>query len=62
MESMMLMICLIVVTAAAYYMGKQDGEKAAPSDETWADVQKYEIDKRFAHMRWMAEREHHDNL
>lgn len=52
-------IFLIVMTALciiAYYMGRNDGANTQPSEEMFERLKKYEIDKRFEHMRWTAER------
>lgn len=50
------LIALCITHAVAYTMGKNDGREEIHSDEAWEAVEKYEIDKRFEHLRWMAER------
>jgi len=41
----------------AYCIGKGDGQcQAAQHEEAWEATRKYEIDKRFEHLRWLEER------
>ena len=55
------LIALCITHAAVYCMGKNDGLTQLPDEDAWITVEKYEIDKRFEHMRWLEERKnHHD--
>ena len=56
------LVCLLITHIVAYCIGKGDGKSECPqTDDAWVEVEKYEIDKRFEHMRWLAERkEKHD--
>lgn len=57
MDSWVWLFCLIITHCVAYYMGRSDGqEKTGPSDEAWVEVQKYEIDKKYAFAGWLEER------
>ena len=55
--------CLLITHVVAYCIGKNDGKSESPqTDDAWVEVEKYEIDKRFEHMRWVKEREtNHDS-
>lgn len=51
-------VCLAITHIVAYYIGKGDGRCESGLDvEAFEAVKKYEIDKRFEHMRWVKERE-----
>lgn len=50
------LIALCISHIAVYYMGRHDGGIHEPSEEAWVMVEKYELDKRFEHMRWIEER------
>lgn len=51
------MVCLLILLIVAYFIGRGDGRcEAAQHEEAWEAVQKYEIDKRFEHLRWLEER------
>ena len=50
------LIALLVTHICAYCMGKTDGLNQVPEDDVWVEVKRYEIDKRFEHMRWLEER------
>lgn len=56
MSSFIWLMCLLVTHCVAYFMGRADGENVQPSEYTWMQIKQYEIDKRFEHMRWLAER------
>lgn len=47
---------LALVVFVAYCMGVRDGSAGEPSEEAWIIVQKYEIDRKYAHWRWLEER------
>ena len=50
--------CLMITHVVAYMMGRGDGRCETDHElEAFEAVKKYEIDKRFEHMRWMKERE-----
>lgn len=52
------LISLMITHIVAYVMGRGDGRCETRYElETFEAVKKYEIDKRFEHMRWMKERE-----
>lgn len=51
------LIALCISHIAVYYMGRHDGGIHEPSEEAWVMVEKYELDKRFEHMRWLVERQ-----
>ena len=51
------LLCLLITHIVAYCIGKGDGRCESGLDvEAFEAVKKYEIDKRFEHMRWLAER------
>lgn len=50
------LVCLVITHSIAYYIGRNDAIAMQPTKEAWLEVKRYEIDKRFEHMRWMAER------
>ena len=50
------MLALVITHMVAYYMGRNDGAALIPDEDDWVAVKKYEIDKRFEHLRWIAER------
>ncbi len=56
------LVCLLITHIVAYCIGKGDGHcESGLEVEVFEAVKKYEIDKRFEHMRWLAERkENHD--
>lgn len=55
------LIALTITHICAYCMGKTDGLNQMPEEDAWVEVKRYEIDKRFEHMRWLEERKaHHD--
>lgn len=51
-----ILIVLCITHGAIYYMGRSDGQALTHSDDAWAEVEKYVIDKRFEHLRWLEER------
>lgn len=56
MSDFIWLICLCGTHIIAYYMGRNDGAAMQPSEEAMMEIKRYEIDKRFEHMRWMTER------
>ena len=60
--SFLWLVSLVITHVCAYAMGKEDGKsESGLSDEAWVELQKYEIDKRYAHLRWIAEKDNrHD--
>ena len=47
------LVCLMITHIVAYMLGRGDGqEKKQLSEEAWIEVQKYEIDKKYAQMAW----------
>ena len=53
------LVCLLILLIVAYCIGRGDGRcEAAQHEEAWIEVQKYEIDRKYAHMawEWMEER------
>lgn len=51
-------VCLLITHIVAYFIGKGDGQcQSANQEEVFEAVKKYEIDKRFEHLRWLKERE-----
>lgn len=51
------LVCLLITHIVAYCIGKGDGHcQAARHEEAWEATRKYEIDKRFEHLRWLEER------
>lgn len=52
------LFCLVVTHAVAYYLGRGDGKamQKGPSDEAWVEVQKHEIDMKYALMSGIYER------
>lgn len=50
------LICLCITHMVAYYIGRNDGSASQLSEEGQLEIQRYEIDKRFEHLRWTAER------
>ena len=52
------LVCLLITHIVAYCIGKGDGRIETDHElEIFEAVKKYEIEKRFEHMRWMKERE-----
>lgn len=61
MANYLWLIALCISHAAVYCMGKRDGVESMIDDEAYITLKKYEVDKRFEHMRWLTERKnHHD--
>lgn len=55
---MIWLVCLLITHIVAYCIGKGDGRLESGNEvEAFEAVKKYEIDKRFEHMRWLKERE-----
>jgi hypothetical protein len=55
------LIVLAITHAAVYCLGKNDGLAQLPDENAWVEVEKYTVDKRFEHLRWIEERKnHHD--
>lgn len=54
---------LLLTHAAAYLLGRGDGQKAGElSEEARIEIAKYEIDKKYAFYGWLEERSgKHDN-
>lgn len=53
-------VCLSITHLVAYSMGKADGERK-PCEDAYIEVEKYDIDKRYEHQRWLEERKYkHD--
>lgn len=50
------LFCLMVTHIVAYYMGRADAERREPSEDAWVEVEKYEIDKKYAFAAWLEER------
>lgn len=51
------LVGLLITHAVAYYIGHRDGQaKDGPSEEAWIEVQKYEIDRKYALMAILEER------
>lgn len=45
------LVCLVITHAVAYYLGCGDGQaQEGPSDEAWVEVQRHEIDMKYALM------------
>lgn len=48
------LVCLLITHIVAYMLGRGDGQcHAAQHEEAWLEVQKYEIDRKYAHMAWV---------
>jgi len=51
------LVCLLITHIVAYMLGRGDGKSEAPqSDDAWVEVEKYEIDKKYAFAAWLEER------
>ena len=51
------LIGLVTTHFLAYFLGRGDGQaQDVPSEEAWIEVQKYEIDKKYAFSAWLEER------
>lgn len=48
-------VCLSITHILAYYLGRGDGERK-PYEDAYIEVEKYDIDKRYEHQRWLEER------
>lgn len=56
------LIIVAITHAAVYCMGKRDGVESMIDDDAYITLKKYEVDKRFEHLRWLEERKnHHDS-
>ena len=53
-----MLISLVITHILAYLLGRGDGQaqQEGPSDKAWVEVQKHEIDRRYALMNLMDER------
>lgn len=62
MMNILWLIGIACTHAAVYCFGKRDGMEELPDENAWLEVKKYEVDKRFEHLRWLEERKnHHDD-
>lgn len=50
--------CLCVTHGVAYWMGRNDFN---PSEDAFVEIKRYEIDKKYEHLRYLTERrENHE--
>ena len=56
------LFCLMITHFIAYFIGRGDGEKGQYSDDAWVEIEKYEIDTKYAFAAWLEERkDKHDS-
>lgn len=61
MSEFIWLFCLMITHFVAYFIGRGDGERK-PCDDAYIEVEKYDIDKRYEHQRWLEERkDKHDS-
>lgn len=55
------LVAIACTHALVYCIGKREGMEQQPGEDAWIEVQMYEVDKRFEHMRWLEERKNPDD-
>lgn len=50
------MFVLVITHLCAYHMGRNDAAEQLPDESAWMELNRYEIDQKYAHMRWLEER------